>query len=229
MAASKVSKVGVELFYDVISPYSWLAFEALHRYRTPWNLDLNLRPFFLGGVMKESNNRPPAMVPNKAVYMQSDLRRASKFFQVPIKVPEFFLEFITTKSTIKPQRFLVALQMKHPQFVEEASRGFWKRFYQDNKDIAEEESIAAVGQAIGMDAVSLEETLKFMKNDSVKDGLKKNTSDAVEVYGAFGAPTIVVHVADGKTEVFFGSDRFEQMAYILGKQWCGPLPQGAKL
>lgn len=224
------TKVAVELFYDVISPYSWLAFEALHRYRTPWNLDLKLRPFFLGGVMKESNNKPPAMVPNKAAYMQADLRRSSKLFQVPIKVPEFFFEFITTKSTINAQRFLVALQLRQPQFLEEASRGFWKRFYQDNKDIAEEDSIAAVGQAIGMDAATLKETLGLMKDGSVKEGLKKNTSDAVDVYGAFGAPTIVAHVPGGKPEMFFGSDRFEQIACVLGKQWHGPvLPQGAKL
>ena len=33
---------------------------------------------------------------------------------------------------------------------------------------------------------------------------------------AFGAPFIVAHV-DGKKEVFFGSDRMELLAYILGK------------
>lgn len=33
---------------------------------------------------------------------------------------------------------------------------------------------------------------------------------------AFGAPTIVAHV-NGKKELFFGSDRFPQLAALLGE------------
>ncbi|CAN8003030.1 unnamed protein product [Ixodes hexagonus] len=117
--------------------------------------------------MRESN-KPPALVPNKAAYIQADIHRASKLFQVPIKTPEFFWEFIATKSTVKSQRLLVALQLKHPRFLEEVSRVFWKRFYQENEDIAEEDSVAAVGQVIGMDAASLEETLRFMNDGAVR-------------------------------------------------------------
>lgn len=219
MAASKIT---VELFYDVISPYSWLAFEALTRYRPLWNLDLKLRPFFLGGVMKEANNRPPAMVPNKAAYLSTDIARLSQHFEVPIKIPDFFFEYITTKSTIKPQRFLVGLDAHHPKFLEEASRGFWKRFYQENKDIAEDESIAAVGRAAGMDDATLTNALALMNDDDIKDRLKKNTSIAID-HGGFGAPTIIIHI-DGKPHMFFGSDRFELMAHIMGKKWCGPVP-----
>uniref|UniRef100_A0A023FUN8 Glutathione S-transferase kappa n=1 Tax=Amblyomma parvum TaxID=251391 RepID=A0A023FUN8_AMBPA len=223
-----VSRITVELFYDVVSPYSYIAFETLIRYRTPWNLDLKLTPFFLGGVMKEANNKPPAFVPNKGAYMMTDIRRLSPYYGVPIKIPDFFIEFITTKSTIKPQRFLVALDQKHPQYLEEASRGFWKRFYQDNKDIAEEDSIAEVGRAVGMNEEALKEALAMIKEDSVKKALAENTKRAVDEYGAFGAPTIVAHVG-GKPEVFFGSDRFELLAHVMGKKWLGPQPSAAKL
>ncbi|XP_015226198.1 PREDICTED: glutathione S-transferase kappa 1 isoform X3 [Cyprinodon variegatus] len=46
------SKKVVELFYDVVSPYSWLGFEVMCRYRNVWNIELKLRPAFLGGVMQ---------------------------------------------------------------------------------------------------------------------------------------------------------------------------------
>lgn len=225
MAAGRIT---VDFFYDVVSPYSYLAFETLLRYRTPWNLDVRLKPFFLGGVMKETNNRPPGLVPNKAAYMATDLRRLSGYFGVPIEPPSYFLEFIMTKSTIKPQRFLVALGMKHPKYVEEASRGFWKRFYEDNKEIASEDDIAEVGRKIGMTDDVLKEALAMITEESVKQALLDNTKRAVEEYGAFGAPTIVAHV-DGKPHMFFGSDRFELMAHVMGKKWLGPKPAEAKL
>ncbi|XP_076826683.1 glutathione S-transferase kappa 1-like isoform X2 [Brachyhypopomus gauderio] len=50
------SRKVIELFYDVVSPYSWLGFEVLCRYRSVWNIDLKLRPAFLGGVMNESGS-----------------------------------------------------------------------------------------------------------------------------------------------------------------------------
>ena len=41
----------LELFYDIVSPYSYFAFECLERYRARWQIDLVLRPAFLGGVI----------------------------------------------------------------------------------------------------------------------------------------------------------------------------------
>ncbi|XP_036615531.1 glutathione S-transferase kappa 1-like isoform X2 [Trichosurus vulpecula] len=46
----------LELFYDVLSPYSWLAFEVLCRYQNIWNISLKLRPSFLVGIMKDSGS-----------------------------------------------------------------------------------------------------------------------------------------------------------------------------
>ncbi|XP_064803823.1 glutathione S-transferase kappa 1-like isoform X3 [Oncorhynchus masou masou] len=50
------SRKVIELFYDVVSPYSWLGFEVMCRYRNVWNIDLKLRPAFLGGIMQGSGS-----------------------------------------------------------------------------------------------------------------------------------------------------------------------------
>lgn len=41
----------IELFYDVVSPYAYIAFEILVRNAANLKYDLVLRPFFLGGTL----------------------------------------------------------------------------------------------------------------------------------------------------------------------------------
>ncbi|XP_041798008.1 glutathione S-transferase kappa 1-like isoform X2 [Chelmon rostratus] len=91
------SKKVVELFYDVVSAYSWLSFEVMCRYRNVWNIDLKLRPAFLGGIMQGSGNKPPVLVPNKFMYMSKDLRRLSGYFGVPLQFPSDAFEVLFNK------------------------------------------------------------------------------------------------------------------------------------
>ena len=47
MANQAAKKVAVDLFFDIVSPYSYLAFESLVRYQSIWDrMDLKLRPVF---------------------------------------------------------------------------------------------------------------------------------------------------------------------------------------
>ena len=46
----------IELFYDCLSPFSYLAFKVLRRYKPVWGFDLQLRPTLLAGVMVCLNN-----------------------------------------------------------------------------------------------------------------------------------------------------------------------------
>jgi len=40
----------IEFFYDIVSPYSFIAFEILVRNAQSLHYELKLRPFFLGGA-----------------------------------------------------------------------------------------------------------------------------------------------------------------------------------
>ena len=75
----------ISLYYDCVSPYSWLAFEFLLKHQRDWNYTLHLKPIFLGGIMKASNNTPPGLIPNKALYMTKDLTRWGELYQIPIQ------------------------------------------------------------------------------------------------------------------------------------------------
>lgn len=221
-AASALRKVKVELFYDVVSPYTWFGFEALCRYRSHWNMDLILRPFFLGGVMKETGNRPPMMVPAKGLYMAKDLARNAKYFALPINPIENPFEVMVEKGTLKAQRFLTAIKMQHPEHLENVSRELWNRIWSRGEDIYEKESLKLAALKANMDENDALNCVKLMDDSIVKDTLKKATEEAIE-QGAFGAPWIVVHTAKGP-EVFFGSDRFPLIAMAMNEKWIGPLP-----
>ncbi len=57
------------VYFDTVSPYSYIGVETLLRYRDRvWGekVRVELVPFFLGGVMKASGNQPPATLPAKA-------------------------------------------------------------------------------------------------------------------------------------------------------------------
>nr|KAG8539007.1 hypothetical protein GDO81_021609 [Engystomops pustulosus] len=156
-------------FCDILSP-------VLLRYKNIWNVDIHLRPGNLGAIMTKTGNSPPALVPKRGAYMGRDLRRLAKFYQVPVREPSDVFHVMLKKGSFSAMRFVTAVQMSHPEFVESVSRELWMRIWSEDKDITEPESLLEV----------------------------------------FGMPSIVAHIND-KPELFFGSDRFELLAHLLGQ------------
>uniref|UniRef100_A0A8C9NNX9 Glutathione S-transferase kappa 1 n=1 Tax=Serinus canaria TaxID=9135 RepID=A0A8C9NNX9_SERCA len=169
----------VELFYDVISPYSWLAFEALCRYQHIWNIDLRFRPAFLGGIMQQTGS-------------------------------------------LTAMRFITAIDMTNPQYLEPLSREFWMRFWSQHEDISQPENILVVARQAGLSAELSQKALEMTSSPPVKDRLKDTTTEALK-YGAFGMPAVVAHY-DGEPHLFFGSDRLELLGSVIGEKWLGPVP-----
>ncbi|KAL0985128.1 hypothetical protein UPYG_G00153240 [Umbra pygmaea] len=224
------SRKVIELFYDVVSPYSWLGFEVMCRYRNVWNIDLKLRPAFLGGVMQGSGNKPPGVIPNKFLYMGKDLHRLAQYFRVPISPPADPVEAMFKKGSLTAMRFVTAVQERElggDEQVEKVSRELWMRIWSQDKDITQPASLSEAAMKAGLSGSEVEEILKLSTSKQVKDKLKISTQEALD-YGAFGFPLIVCHM-NGKAEVFFGSDRFELIAHLLGEKWEGPEPSAAKL
>ncbi|KAM7421022.1 hypothetical protein PAMA_015288 [Pampus argenteus] len=220
------SKKVIELFYDVVSPYSWLGFEVMCRYRNVWNIELKLRPAFLGGIMQGSGNKPPGLVPNKFMYMTKDLQRLGEYFNVPLKAPSDPFEAMFQKGSLSAMRFVAAVQESETsgnKQVEQVSRELWRRIWNEDKDITEPASLTEAAIKAGLSDSKIKEVLELSTSQEIKDKLKSTTQDALD-HGAFGFPLLVCHV-NGKTEMFFGSDRFELMAHCIGEKWLGPQPE----
>lgn len=212
----------LEFFYDVLSPYSWLGFEILCRYKNIWNIHLQLRPSLIAGIMKDSGNKPPAMLPRKAKYLTNDIKLLGQQIQVPINFPKDFFSVILEKGSLSAMRFLTAMKSEHPEMLEKASRELWMRVWSRDEDITEPQSILAAAEKAGMSTEQAGRILEKTSTPQVKNQLKETTEAACK-YGAFGLPVTVAHV-DGQTHMLFGSDRMELLAHLLGEKWMGPVP-----
>ena len=91
----------VELFYDIISPFSRFQYELLmrqfgHHWKT---MQLKMTPVMIREVFASAENMPPGMNPSKAIYLNRDLKRLSDFHQVT-----FFLLIIFDFNQFFPQK-----------------------------------------------------------------------------------------------------------------------------
>ena len=219
------TSIPITFYYDTISPYSWLAFEILQRYRPIWNLIIDFKPVYMGGITKENGNKfleSLTGTPNRVQYLFNDVVRQGEFYQVPLRVPESPLYLLGVAGSLKQQRFLTAVKKLYPDYLESCSREFWHRCWTEDLDATKDTSIYMVASRAGLKEEEILNCLEEIQTDELKLTLKNVTSDAVKI-GAFGLPFITIDF-DEKLYTFWGSDRFEIMASTIGKEWHGPVP-----
>ncbi len=211
----------IEFVFDVVSPYSYFAFEVLQRYRSRWDVDVEFTPAFLGGVFAATRNAPPASLPARAPYLVRDLGRCGDFYDIPVLLPPNF-----PSKTVRALRALSEIKLKKHLFLEKAIAAFFRRYWADGQawnDTAEEVTNTLV--AAGLPRPEAELVSMRAGDDDIKTYLK-DVSAAVVERGAFGFPAIFVRKdGDADEEMYFGADRLPHLAYALGLEWAGPTPQ----
>jgi len=216
----------MDFYYDTISPYSWLAFEILQRYKSVWNLHIDFKPVLQPGITKGSGNNvidSYAKSRNKMDYLINDIERNGRYYQVPVRAPESPMYLLGVAGSLKQQRFLTAVKKHYPDVLEAASREFWYRCWSEDMDATKDSSLIVIGNRAGLSYDEIAHVLEEMNKDEIKEALKKTTKEAIEE-GAFGVPFMAVHHSDSNVETFFGSDRFEVLANRLRLKWLGPVP-----
>lgn len=182
----------IEFFYDIGSPYSYLAATRMDAVAAATGATVVWRPFLLGGVFKASGNQPPAVLPARAPYLLKDIQRCSAQMDVPFRMPGLFpINSLVAMRTLAgmPEAELPAASMK-----------LFRAYWFDGADIGAPDMVASV---LGAEAVAR------ASDEAVKQKLKDSSEEAVR-RGAFGAPTFFVG-----NEMFFGHDRLDQLAWWL--------------
>ena len=187
----------VEFYYDLVSPYSYLAYTQLGRVCKEHGAELVFRPMLLGAVHKMSGNRAPIEVEAKSRYQWKDIHRWASYYDVPLKFPDPF-PFRTLK-TMRAAMFCSG-RGELEAFTRESFALYWQESgAPKGLDEADEyDPLAEVAHRIGVD---LEEVLEGAAAPENKQALKDATEEAVG-RGVFGAPAFFV-----EGEMFWGNDR----------------------
>ena len=180
----------VEFFFDVASPYSYLA--ALQVGRLEKYAPVEWRPFLIGGVFKLSGNTMPAANPAKGQYMFKDLQRLFDYVGEPHKFPSTF-----PTNSLTAMRALTAAA---PADVPALALKVFKAYWAEDRNIADP---AVLTELLGADLVAK------AGDEAVKEKLKAATEEAAR-RGAFGAPTFFVG-----DDMYFGEDRIFLIEHAL--------------
>ncbi len=200
-----MSQRTIEFFWDVGSPYTYLASTRIEQVAQACNAQARWRPFLLGGVFRDTGNRPPLEVPAKLNYMLDDLKTWAAHYKMPFTFPSVF-----PINSLLPMRAAVGADRlgQGKAFAAGLMRALWL----EGKDPSLPETLGEVARSAGLDG---DELARMAQDPEIKEALKKNTAEAVE-RGAFGAPTFFV----GK-KMFWGHDRM----VLLEEYVKGGLPQ----
>ena len=182
----------LDFYFDFISPYSYLAFKKLESLNSNKKININYKPMLLGGLHKLGGIIAPAFNERKLKNMKNDCEliaiKNNIDFEWNKKFPIDSLHLM--------RGYLVISDDLKKKFFEICFEAYWK----DNKDISSEKNIENILDLIG---VNKKEFLKDIKNNIIKEMLKKMTNEAFE-NDIFGAPTFVVN-----NKIFWGQDRLD--------------------
>ena len=190
----------VELFFDLSSPYSYMAATQMKSLGERTGADVVWRPMVLGAVFKSVGNDMPARVPQKARWMGNDLMRWAAQYGVPWQMSSHF-----PLNTIKAMRLILVDDSKAAAVALAGFRAMWA----EDRDITTDAELRRIAEMGGLDPAT---ALQAIEAPAVKDRLRANTDEAV-ARGAFGAPTLFVG-----DELFWGNDRLHHVeAALRGK------------
>jgi 2-hydroxychromene-2-carboxylate isomerase len=192
----------IEFFFDIGSPYSYLAATQVAPLQQATGAPVRWRPFLLGGVFKASGNETPANVASKALYMAKDLERWARHYQVPFSFSSRF-----PLSTLITQRAIVAAeQVAGADAAARFAMALFTAYWVQDRDITSPKELGGIADDCRLDVSSL---LQAASDPSVKDRLRADTDEAVS-RGAFGAPTFFVG-----QHMFWGNDRIPMIEALL--------------
>jgi len=183
-------------YYDLGSPYAWLAAERIHEVLPVvpvW------QPILLGGVWHDTGGASWSLTGERAAGMAEVERRAREYRLMGVRWPAPW-----------PSNYLAA--MRAATFAQQAGRAVafslaaFRQAFCAGRDLAQLDNVLIAAAACELHPNAI---VKGIESRSVKQRLKDATDDAV-ARGVRGVPTVAVG-----DQLFWGDDRLEEAAAAL--------------
>jgi 2-hydroxychromene-2-carboxylate isomerase len=182
----------IDFYFDVISPYSYIAHKKIQKIKESQKVIFNYKPILLGGLHNLAGINAPAFNKYKMKNMQSDCELVSKKNNI-----SFIWSSKFPINSLSIMRGYISLnETQKDGYLNTFFDAYWK----DNLDLSSEKEFSELLGSLKIDSKNFFEKIK---QQSIKDNLKKLTSDAFEKE-VFGAPTFIVN-----NKIFWGQDRLE--------------------
>jgi 2-hydroxychromene-2-carboxylate isomerase len=161
-----MTKPTIEFFYDILSPYTYLAATQIDAIGERTGLPVRWRPFALSG-----SPRDPTPWFH---WVSADIQRWARFYGVPFQIPKFF-----PMRTLAVMRALIAApESELPALTRRVLDAAWV----EGRDPSDPEVLASlIGRPL-VEAAALPE---------VRQRLRAN-SDELAARGGFGTPTFLI-------------------------------------
>ena len=180
----------IDFYFDIISPYSYLAHKKIITLRK--KINFNYKPILVGGLHNLQGITAPAFIKSKLNHMINDCILFAKKDNI-----EFIWNSKFPINSLSLMRgYLFIEHDKKELYLDIMFDGYWK----DNLDLSKEENLIKLLKKCNIDDKIF---LEGIKDSKIKDDLKSVTKEAHN-NDIFGAPTFVVN-----NKIFWGQDRLE--------------------
>ncbi|MEM1141628.1 MAG: 2-hydroxychromene-2-carboxylate isomerase [Pseudomonadota bacterium] len=199
-----MKRASLEFFFDLSSPWTYLAFHNLRKHLTEARGDVDTapelvwRPILVGGVFNAVNREVYASRQNpdhpKVRHVFTWLLDWAALANLPMNFPSPHHPL----KAVLPMRVCCALEHDQEALESFMARAF-ETYFRDQENLDDPGVVASVATACGLDGAAL---VAQAAEQSIKDRLRSNTDEAIE-RGAYGSPTMFVN----RDRMYFGNDQ----------------------
>ena len=196
----------VEFFYDLSSPWTYLAFTNLAGVLERTGAQARLRPILVGGVFNAVNQSVYAAREATDNRKLKHSWRVLKDWAALAGVEMNFPSHWHPAKSVNAMRMAAALADDQPALMKFTKAAF-ESYFGRQENLDDPDVLVAVANSAGLDGEGIRAT---SQTDGVKALLRANTEKVIE-RGGYGSPTIFVDT----TRMYFGNDQLPLVEFAL--------------
>lgn len=196
----------IEFFFDLSSPWTYLAFSNIQKRAACVDAGIRWRPFLVGGVFNAVN---------PALYAARDNATSPRFLHSGKVLKDWaawsglslnFPSPYHPAKSVNAMRMACVLEDEQVALHAFATAAF-EAYFLRAENLDDPEVLVATANSVGLDGVALREA---STTDANKAKLRANT-DEVIARGGFGSPSIFVD----RDDLYFGNDQLPLVEFAL--------------